>query len=162
MAALYYTTVDRMLDAFPRIGEVSAITSAQLCTYAADAEALVNAHVSQAYTVPVSGTPPLLATLATDLAVYRTLALRIFTSERMNESVWPDRYKESSALLEKIAEGKIPLVNTSGSIIAESGGNKGEIWSSTSGYLPTFAEIDWRDQLVDPDKVNDELADRGL
>jgi phage gp36-like protein len=133
-----------------------------LFTYATDAEALVNARVANRYTVPISGSPPLLVTLATDLAVYRTLALRIFTSERMNDSPWPDRYKESSALLDRIAEGDIPIVTASGDLIDENGALAGEVWSSKQAYIPTFSEIPWGSQEVDRDKVRDELDDRGI
>jgi phage gp36-like protein len=159
--ALSYTSVDRMLEAFPRLGEISAITSAQLYTYAGDAEALVNARVANRYTVPVSGQPPLLVTLTTDLAVYRVLALRVFTSERMNESMWPDRYKESSALLDQIASGDIPLVTTSGDLVGENGALDGEVWSSKMAYIPTFSEAPWSISEIDRDKAKDELDNRG-
>ena len=146
---LTYTSVDRMLTAYPRVAEVSAITSAHLATYAGDAEALVNAWIAQRYTVPVSGNPPLLVTLATDLAVYRTLALRVFTSERMNESAWPDRYKESMSMLERIAAGDIPLVTVSGDLVTEGSATiAGEVWSSKVGYLPTMTEVGPEGQQV--------------
>ena len=157
---LAYTTVDRMLAAFPRIGEVAQITSGHRATYAGDAEALVNAWVAQRYTVPVGGNPPLLAVLSTDLAVYRTLALRIFTSERMNDSPWPARYKESLGLLEKIADGSVPLVTSSGDVIGESA-ITGEVWSSKMGYLPTMHEGQLEGQTVDPWKVQNEEDARG-
>jgi phage gp36-like protein len=160
--ALAYTTVDRMLTAFPRIGEVAAVTSAHLHQYAGDAENLINAWAAVRYTLPVSGNVPLLATLATDLAVYRTLALRIFTGEQMNTSPWPDKYKESLNLLERIADGTIPLVNSSGTVLPEGGeAVVGDVWSSKQAYLPTFHEGPWGSQVIDPYKVEDEERARG-
>jgi len=61
--------------------------------------------------------------------------------------------------LKELAEGRLELVDTAGSLILPRGSAPG-VLSSTDGYTSTFAEDDpllWR---VDPDKLDDIASDR--
>ena len=102
--------------------------------------------------------PPLLTMIATDLALYRTLSLRLFTQEQINKSPWVDKFKEAMELLDEIAAGEIPL-EVDGEIVDANAANL-KIASNTQGYVPTFAEDDAMQQQVDPDKLDDIDADR--
>ena len=154
---LSYTSVDKMLGTLPAVGSMTTVMSADLFTFAADAEGLVNAKLSRLYTVPVVGGPPVLGTLATDIALYRLLALRLFTQEQLNASPWVDRYKEAMDILDDIAAGEITLVTTAGGVVE--GVTTGEPWSNTLDYTPTFAEDAFESSVVDPDKL-DAIANR--
>src|SRR3990172_2218432 len=114
---LTYTAVERIYDIEPELREVSDLTSAQVVKFAEDAEAEINGAVARFYVVPVLGGPPLLTAVATDIAIYRILSRRVFTQERMKDSTWPDRFKESRDILAKVASGEFSLVDSVGTII---------------------------------------------
>ena len=153
MAALSYTSVEKMLETLPSVGSVTSITSSTLYSFAWDAETIVNAKLSKLYVVPVVGAPPVLAPISTDIALYRLLTRRIFTQEQLNKSDWPDRYKESMDLLDKIASGEVSLVSSGGAVIS-GGVITGEPWSNTLNYSPTFQEDSFESSVVDPDKLD--------
>jgi phage gp36-like protein len=153
VVTLNYTTVPRIISALPLLNDATQVTSADLATFAEDAEAIVDAKIAVRYSVPVAGPPAILTTIAGDLAIYRVLALRLFTSEAMNDSPWPGRYKEAMVLLDQIAAGDMALVS-SGEVLIGAETVVGEIWSSTSGYVPTFSELPSHEQQVDTDKLD--------
>jgi len=147
-----YTSVAAVLALVPMVGSVTSVMSADIVTFINAAESIVNAKVSKAYTVPVTPAPPLLETLTVDLTVYRLLSLRFFTQEQMNRSVWPDRFKESLAILNDIGAGKVPLLTGSGTVI-ESDKGAAAMSSSTLNYQQTFTEDDPERSFVDTDKI---------
>jgi phage gp36-like protein len=142
----------------PEIGSVSTLTSGHLTNYANQAESIVNGQIVRRYTVPVSPAPPLLETISTDIAIYRTL-IRLYNQERMAASPWPDRYKESMETLQMIADGSILLVDSAGNVITGRS-DIAEVWSSTKDYTPTFNEGPWSNQIQDEDKVQDAIDER--
>lgn len=154
-----YTTVDKCRSVLPMIGSVTSVMSADVCNFIVDAETIVNAKVSKSYAVPVSPAPPLLATLATDLTLYRLLALRFFTQEQMNNSVWPDRFKEANETLDAIANGEMPLLSGSGSTIDPTAATAA-FYSSTLNYQHTMTEDSPERSFVDLEKIEDIRAAR--
>ena len=148
---LNYTTVPSVYAAFPLIGSVTTITSAVCARVARNAESIMDAKLAKVFTVPVTGMPPVLETIANDLTLYRLLALRMFTQEQANESVWPDRYKEAMELLQEIIDGELTLVDSGGTPITPSVA-AGQFQSSTMNYLQTMDELDATRQELDPDK----------
>ena len=158
-----YTSVNRIYQQLPAIGSMTTLSSAQVLTFVEDAENEINARLAPLYTVPVtgSGVPPILETLATNMAQYRILSRRVMTQEKLKESGWVDRFKEDSELLQKIADGGISLVDSSGTIIAGRTDQR-EVWSNTKDYLPTFTELGDLDQVQDPDKIDDLADERDL
>lgn len=154
-----YTSVALMRATVPAIGSATSTTSADLHRFIITAEAIVNGKIAKAYTVPVVPAPPLLETLATDIALYRVLGLRFFTQGAKNRSEWVDRFKEAMSMLDDIAAGKIPLTTVSGTII-ESDKGSAAMHSSTLGYNQTFTEDVEENSFVDSDKIQDIRADR--
>jgi phage gp36-like protein len=152
--ALNYTTVEKILVTLPMVGSVTSITSAVLEAFAGQAEALVDAKLAKAFTVPVSGSPPLLEMLSTDIALYRLLTRRMFTQEQINKSDWPDRYKESLDTLDKLVEGELQLLTTSGDLIAPAQASA-QAWSNTQTYEPTFNELPMEMQDIDANEMAD-------
>ena len=158
-----YSDVNRVYDLEPMIGSISDLTSAQLVSaFINPAEADMNARLSRRYTVPITGTIPLLQAIADDLSVYRALSRRVFTQDQLKDSSWPDRFKESMDTLMEIANGKVLLVDSAGAAVATKT-NVANAQSNNMHNLPTFHEGGgWVDQVKDPDKTDDLLSDRDL
>ena len=70
-------------------------------------------------------------------------------------------HAEDEQTLKDIAEGKVEIFDSSGAIVAANTADL-PIWSTTLGYLPTFHEGPWTDQVQDPDQIDQVLADRDL
>ncbi len=157
-----YTSVTRIYQIAPILEtDLPDLTSAEIVRHAEGAEAEINAAIARRYTLPLSPVPPLIETIADDIAIYRIFTRRVFSAEKINDSPWPDRYKEARDLLKQIADGELTLANSDGTVIAERT-DLAEVWSSTQGYNSTFHEGADVDHVVDPDKVDDILDDRNI
>lgn len=158
-----YTTVSNMLALLPNIGSLSDLTSAAIVeAYIKPAEAEVNARIVRAYNVPVPGVVPLLEAISTDMAIYRCLALRVFTAAMLKNSTWPDKYAHAVELLKEIVEGKMTLVDSAGAVIEGRGGTTGA-YSDTMTYQSTFhIGGSWEDQVKDSTRTDDENNARDL
>lgn len=155
-----YSSTTLMLTTLPELGSVTTLTSAHLTHYAGEAQAFIDARLVRNYALPLTSEVPEVQRLATDIGVYFTLR-RLWTQERMNASVWPDRYKEATGQLDAIASGDVLLVTSSGSLLGART-DIGELSTTTMDYLPTFHEGPWTAQVQDPDKIDDTLDDRDL
>jgi len=159
--ALTYTSVDRIHTMVPQIGSLSTLTSAQTVELAEYGEAELNARIVKMYSVPVSGTVPLLQALATDLATYQVLAKRVFTNERLKDSAWPDRFKEALETADKIGDGDLLLTDENGDVIGANTSTS-QLKTTTDGFTPTFTDsINFKDMTHDPDKVEAQQDERG-
>ena len=156
-----YTTVSLMFVTLPDLGSVTTLTSLQLATFAGQGEALINAKISPMYSLPLTAEVPILQAVATDIAIYNVLTRRLFTSKQLETSPWPDRYKESMGILDKIADGTIPLVDSSGTVLSGRT-DQAEVYSTTKNYVPTFWEGPTEDHIQDADKIDDEADRRGI
>ena len=154
----FYTTVNKLLRTLPMVGSVTSISSADLASFIDDADAMINSKLSKLYTVPVSGAP-LLDSLAADIALARLLTRRIFTQEQANNSAWPAEYRKALKTLDEIAKGEMPLLTSSGTVIAATS-REGEVWSNTMLYTPTFNEDDPGTNYIDDNKLMEILDDR--
>ena len=158
-----YATAGDVYALLPNIGSLSDLTSAQVLeVFIKPAEAEMNAKLSKYYTVPVTGTVPLLQAISTEIAIYRALTLRVFTASMLKESAWPDRYKRAHEMLDELANGKWNLVDSAGVVVAGRAGFA-TAHSNTMDYLPTFHEGGVaEDQVKDPEKNDDLLSERDL
>lgn len=153
-----YTTVDRIHTKVPYIGSLSNLSSADTVTFIDDAEARINAKLVPYYTIPVQSAA-LLQALATDGAICLILGQRVFTQERQNQSEWVSEFCRAFTMVDKIAKGEIPLVDSSGTLISRRT-DVVEVWSNTMGYTPTFNVDDMTKHEVDPDRLDDIDSDR--
>lgn len=153
MAAVNYATVADMLSREPDLDD-SQVSSAQLLEYLRDAEAEINATLAKRYTVPVTGSPPMLHTIAVTLGLGHVLEQRVFTAGSIDDSPWPARFKEVRELLKRLADGEMTLISSAGEVV---GANSSvtEVWSNTQSYLPTNTERGPRRDLIDPNKADD-------
>jgi len=152
-----------MLVLLPNIGSLSDMTSSAIVeAYIKPAEAEINARIARAYTVPVSGSIPMLEAIATDMSIHRALTLRVFTAAMLKESAWPKQYERAIETLKEIAAGKLLLVDSAGVIVGERAGTSAA-YSNTMDYQPTYHEGGgWNDQVKDTEKNDDLLNDRDL
>ncbi len=150
-----YTDVDRVFDTLPDLKTDTDLTSAHMVIFIEDAEADINAKLRSKYDVPVLGEVPLLKSIATDCSIYRVLSRRIFTQERLENSVWPDRYKECVETLDALAKGELTLVDSAGTIISADTTAE-SFQSTTKGDHQTFWEGGDFEQIQDSDKISDE------
>lgn len=158
MLPVTFTTVSLMMVTLPAVGSRTSVTSSDLAVFAGRAEATMTAKWAALYSFPLP-TSPFVETLATDYACYLLLSRRIFTTERQNDSAWVERFKESIEDIDKVASGEITLVDSAGGIIARTD-TEMRPWSNNQNYLPTMTEDDNRNQLKDPDKIDDLRAER--
>lgn len=152
------TSVGAVLAAQPLLQSASAILSAQIALHLAQAEALVWGYTSKRYTTPISPTPPLLESICLDLAVYGVLVKQAIMANSLEQSPWPDRYKEALDMLKEIGAGEIPLLDGSMQVISENGSFS--YGFSSPSYKPTFTELPPEFARTDPDKIDDLLQDR--
>lgn len=152
-----YTTVDNVYQGYPTVGSITTITSIVISSlFIVQVEAMINSKISKLYSVPVAGSPPLLEMIARDITMYRLLSRRMYPQERASNSDWPDRFKESMALLDQIADGEMPLLTASGTAIAQLSTTGAVPWSNTQAYTPTFLDDgDDVGAVIDPDKQDD-------
>lgn len=149
-----YASVSDILTIDPKLGSLSAVTSAQLFFTLGQAEALINGKIVRNYTLPLPSVPPILASIAADVAIYYVLVKRLFTAKELESSPWPDRYKEALDVLDQIADGKVLLLGTDGALIANRT-DVADIFSTTQGYLPTMTERGPEYDIVDTNKIDD-------
>lgn len=157
-----YGTVAGVFELYPRVGSVSAVTSATVFSYIGRAEARVDAVVAQRYTVPVPGSPPLLKE-ATETLALGLLTRRFFSQEMENKSDWvKDFFTDADAILTSLAAGSMTLISSAGVIISATQTALG-VWSSTKDYHPTMDFQEAIDQRASRsrqrDDVNDQVAD---
>jgi phage gp36-like protein len=150
-----------MFITLPDLGSVTTLSSAHIATFAGEAESEINANIARYYALPLTVDVPLLTTLATDIAIYKILTRRLFTAERLAASPWPDRYRESIAMLLRVAAGELPLVDASGAMLPGRT-DVAEVFSTTKNYKPTFWEGPNQYQWIDQQKVEDEAAARDI
>lgn len=157
-----YTSVSDVLALVPKIGSASTVTSAHIYAHAGLAEALINGKLARRFTIPPTdngSAPPLLTAIATDLAIYRVLGLRIFTQEKQNKSEWVDRYKEALETLKALENGEMELLAADNSVVAPRTDIM-ECWSNNMGYAPTFNEASFEASIQDEDKIDDIVDER--
>lgn len=155
-----YTNVDTLREALP-VFSMTSVTSAQISRAIGRVEAVMNSRMVRRYALPFTQVVPILQTIATDLSIYESLGKQVFAGNEKNTSQWPDRFKESTKLLDAIADGKMNLVAVDGSVI-EMRTDRSQVWSDTMDYNPTFGDFPSTLSFTDPDKVDAELSARDI
>jgi hypothetical protein len=159
-----YTSVGYIGSAFPAVFSAANVTSAVVAHYAGMEEAIINAKLAKLYALPFTQEVPLLTALSTDLTIAAILTKRTaahFTTEQNQANPFIATRKRAMDMVEQIAKGELALLSASGQIIETS--NEGiEVWTSTMDYKSTFHEGRIEDMIVDPDKLDNILSDRGL
>ncbi len=149
-----YTTVANVQDLYPRVGSLSSVNSASIAFYIDQAENEINGYLANNYTLPFSASPPMITTLSTEYSLVKILE-RFFTQEVGSQNAWvAERKKYIIDTLNKLNEGTLGLVTSSGELLVYNSGDT--IFSNTMQYDPTFTMLDETLQQIDSDRLNDE------
>jgi len=135
------------------------VTTSLIVELISDAEAEINKYISKRYDLSSNtfqtstSCPPLLTTLTRQLTkgyFYRD------NSRGGKESLTraKEYINDVRDNLKMIADYKVDLLDTSGSIITDKSETSWRIQSSTVGYTDTFAEDDSKEWAVDTDKLD--------
>lgn len=156
-----YTTVGLLKDQVPRVAKLTSVESDSLARSLSLAQAEINGKIAGKVQLPLTVDVPFLTTLATNLGAYYVLR-RHFSTDKTNKSDWVMQFRDDAyKMIDQIVNGEVDLVDVDGQPVPVSSNHKP--WSSTTDYKPTFADgLDVHDSRVDPDKVQDDLQDRGL
>ena len=136
-----------------------SLTVTRLGNHITRADNIINGKISKRYDISqfndtLTSAPPMLATISQDISSYYTLR-GAFSSDNQNVLEWTDKFQDALAILDEIRDGKIDLVNTSGSVIEERSSTTTDyIESNTESYQAFFdedSELNWK---VDVDKLN--------
>ena len=125
-----------------------ATVNAQFITMA---ENIINGKIASKYSVPFTVVPPLIETLATDIAAYFCMRT-LFTDDSQNKSEWTATFKESMKILDEIADGRLPVIDSTGTEVAR---NIEPMYSNTKDYTPVFDVDSIENQIVDSDRSED-------
>lgn len=136
-----YLTVTSILEELPRLPQTTTAqgyttTSSLISAHITKAEDQINGTLGVRYAVPFATVPPLVRTIAIDLVAYRTIRSK-YGSDNRNRNDYLDDYHSALDTLQKIADGKLVLADTSGALIAERGSGS-KIYSSTEGHQQIF------------------------
>ena len=161
----YYTDIGSVYGAYPAINsaQTTGLNSAAVLAFITQAENEINAKVSNRYSLPVSNGCPILATIALRESIFRIAIQRglvHFPPAVQGRAPLAVQHDMDQKLLREISEGTFNLLDNSLAVIAPSLTDRGEIYSNTMNYNPTFHEGDWPDQVRDTDKLDDLEADR--
>ena len=118
---------------------------------AVKAESVVNAAVSARYSLPFTTVPPLLRSLAEDIACYFSLR-GSYVQDGQNRQEYMDDYKQALETLEKIEKGSIKLTLTDGSAVPTAYASR--FSSNTKDYTPIFGLDDETAWGVDADLLS--------
>jgi phage gp36-like protein len=120
------------------------------------AESVINSSVSRLYSLPFANVPPILRTLTEDIACYYALR-SAYTQDGASKNPYVDAYKVAMDSLDDIAQGKIKLADTSGSLVAV---RTSRYLSDKEGYTPIFGLDDQNEWKRDSNEVSDQEAAR--
>lgn len=116
------------------------------------AEALVNSRLTNRFALPFTTVPPLVRSMAEDIACFYALRAAIAQDGQVdNKQI--ERFASGFETLELVAGGKMGLAMTDGSAFSANSANR--IKSSTLGYSPTFNLDEPKDWAIDEDRLSD-------
>lgn len=162
-----YVDSDRIGNFMPQMpvsGESGYVRTVALVDQAIEeAEAIIDSHLAQKYSLPFSIVPPLVRHLATQIAThmsYRQLYPADNFATNQYASQYEDWEKNAYAMLDLLKEGKMSLTLTGGSLVSTKTATR-SVRGSHSDFTPTF-DVDEPDQWqTDPDRLDDIASSRG-
>lgn len=161
-----YCSVSSILLILPGLPQTStdagySVSAAVIGRHITRADGLIDASISKRYAVPISPTPPLLASLSEDITSYYSYR-SFYTQDNYNKNDYLAELKDDAIkTLNDIREGVINLVDTAGSMIAETTSAESSIVDSTTkDYQPFFDVDDDLEWKFDDDLLDSKRGDR--
>lgn len=153
-----YATIDDIFKRYKPIrtlvgSEDLQVASADVSSiFIRDAESLVDAYLTNRYTVPLSVVPSYITMVTADIAIFNML----FEHLPKVPDFFQPRYDRAISLLTAISSGTIGVASAS---VPTTGDQ--EAWSAGQEYHSIFSPVLAPDeQTVDIDRVEAELSDR--
>lgn len=152
-----YSTRKELKTLFPKLDEFN-MDAAGVTAFISRADNMINGKLAERYTVPFSGTPPIINDVSKNLSMFYILQ-RHYTQQIPNQSDWVTSWKnEAFETLDGLADGSISLTNSSGAII-EQRTDRQQLLSTTKNWKPVFDMRDEVCQHIDPDRLDAENAE---
>lgn len=152
---LYATTtsISLILPGFLKSNTTSADTegTAIFSAHIDRAEAKINAAVSSRYSLPFSPIPPLLRSLAEDVASFYAIRGSL-TQDGKQKNQYMQDFKDANEALKQILEGALKLTYTDGSLVPPL--STARFLSSHENYTPVFGLDDADQWKRDDDEVD--------
>lgn len=130
------------------VGSATTVVNSDLLYFAAQE---IDSRLATHFTTPFSAAHPTVKDLCIDLAYYRALRTKD-----------PDQ----AAKLRDVIDGRIDAIKAGTEYILTGSGtlapsNPGQtVWSNTEDYHPVHSMLDAEDAMIDPDRLDDEEAER--
>jgi len=132
---------------------------ATLCSHhISNAEAFVNSHLANRYSMPFSPVPPDVRRMSEQVAAYHIIKSSIYQDPK-SKNPYLEEFKNVFEQLKMYSSGKLPLTYTDGSLVPTLSNNT--IFSSTENYAPIFALDDPESWERDIDEVDNTESSRG-
>ena len=143
-----YVNWDDVVGRYPKTSNVSD-SDEMTDSFITGIEAFMDGYLAKVFDVPVSGEPPLLKEIATDL-VYSKIALH-------KDKAVPELRERTIQTLKDIIDGTMLLVDSAGDTITQVGQ---AVWINTDGYHSAFSMLGTPEDFVDPDQLSDLVNER--
>jgi phage gp36-like protein len=149
-----YSSLSSILLVLPGLPQTStsagySTTAAVVGRHITRADALIDSKIARRYSVPISPTPPLIGSLSEDITAYYSYR-SFYTQDNSNRNEYFEELRANAlSTLDEIRDGKLDLVNTSGSLISERSteATSGVLDSTNKDYQPFFDvddELNWK------------------
>ena len=143
-----YCTVENILTVnpiLPRTG-TSGFTSTMTDTisrHIVRASGVIDGYCARRFSLPFTSTsiPPMIRTICEDITSYYTYR-SYFTQDNANRSEYYDQYEKAMLDLEKIRDGAIDLVDTSGTLVPVNTADTQSLLDSTTKDYHSFFDVD--------------------
>ncbi len=162
----FYTNPGSVFAASPPINSAQVLTglnSAVVLGYVNQVEADINAKVGGRYALPFTNGCPILEALALRESIYMVSLQRGLVHQpapMQARSPLAQQHESDQKYLDRIMEGEITLMDNSLQVINPVQTGRGEIWSNTQEFVPTFGEGRMVNNVQDQTKLEAELAER--
>jgi phage gp36-like protein len=149
-----YCSNTAIYTALPKLPNTTTVT-AVIDLHTRRTDGLINGKCARRYSVPFNPVPPFIRTIAEDIVCYFIMRT-YYSQDAQNKSEYLEEFKDKALEdLDAIMEGKIDLVDTSGSAVPmQTEEITDQVSSNTQKFQPFFDvddTLEW--------KFNDDLLD---
>lgn len=155
-----YCVPNDIRDLYPKIDTINGLTNKKINTRIQDMDGIINLRLSTRYTVPfpvnTSSFPPIIKFLSKHMTLIDILKNQSVKRAGDIPEWIESREKQLEKILTGLETGSYTLVDSAGN--AYTSVSDGKIWGSKTSFHPVFSMLDYEEQQVDTDYL-DELAD---